>query len=273
MSGGRVDVGVGRSGNPYQLTPFGVRLEETRDRWEEALSILPRMWTAEVFAYEGKYYQIPSREVIPKPWQQPHPPLFSACSQDDTFQRAGELGIGCLCNVLGSYETVEKRIEIYKEALKTATPVGKFLNDQVVVSSIGFCDENKRRALERGAEIAAWNINIRLKNYERGWQGVDLTSVPQDYKYHVRRFEWDPQMRKGVTPEDVLQTGRFCVGTPDDCIATIERYEAMGATEIMPIFQAGPATHAEVMNSLRLFGTYVIPHFRAKEEGQHAQAG
>jgi alkanesulfonate monooxygenase SsuD/methylene tetrahydromethanopterin reductase-like flavin-dependent oxidoreductase (luciferase family) len=83
MSGGRVDVGVGRSGNPYQLTPFGVRLEETRDRWEEALSILPRMWTVEVFAYEGKYYQIPSREVIPKPWQQPHPPLFSAYSQEE----------------------------------------------------------------------------------------------------------------------------------------------------------------------------------------------
>jgi alkanesulfonate monooxygenase SsuD/methylene tetrahydromethanopterin reductase-like flavin-dependent oxidoreductase (luciferase family) len=142
------------------------------------------------------------------------------------------------------------------------------LNNQVVVSSIGFCDENKQHALERGAEIAAWNVNIRLKNYERGWEGVDLTNVPQDYKYHVRRFEWDPQMRKGVNPDDVLKTARFCVGTPDDCIATIERYEQMGATEIMPIFQAGPATNAEVMNSLRLFGKYVIPHFRAKGNGE-----
>jgi alkanesulfonate monooxygenase SsuD/methylene tetrahydromethanopterin reductase-like flavin-dependent oxidoreductase (luciferase family) len=264
MSGGRVDVGVGRSGNPYQLTPFGVKLEDTRERWEEALSILPRIWTEQVFSHEGKFFQIPPREVIPKPVQQPHPPLFTACSQDDTFQRAGELGVGCLCNVLGSYETVEQRLHIYKEALKHATPVGKFLNDQVVVSSIGFCDENRQRAMERGAEIAAWNVNIRLRNYERGWQGVDLASVPQDYKYHVRRFEWDPQMRKGVAPEDVLKTARFCVGTPDDCIATIERYEAMGANEIMPIFQAGPATNAEVMNSLRLFGKYVIPHFRAK---------
>jgi alkanesulfonate monooxygenase SsuD/methylene tetrahydromethanopterin reductase-like flavin-dependent oxidoreductase (luciferase family) len=272
MSGGRVDVGVGRSGNPYQLDPFGVKLDETRDRWEESLSILPRMWTEQVFSHEGKHYQIPPREVIPKPLQQPHPPMFSACSQDDTFQRAGELGLGCLCNVLGSYETVEKRLQIYKDALQKAKPVGKFLNNQVVVSSIGFCDENKQHALERGAEIAAWNVNIRLKNYARGWDGVDLTSVPQDYKYHVRRAEWDPQMRKGVSPEEVLNTGRFCVGTPDDCIATIERYEEMGATEIMPIFQAGPATHAEVMNSLRLFGKYVIPHFRAKGKGGKAAA-
>jgi alkanesulfonate monooxygenase SsuD/methylene tetrahydromethanopterin reductase-like flavin-dependent oxidoreductase (luciferase family) len=245
-----------------------VKLEETRERWEEALSILPRMWTEQVFSHEGKFYQIPPREIIPKPVQQPHPPMFSACSQDDTFQRAGELGLGCLCNVLGSYETVEKRLQIYKDALAKAQPVGKFVNNQVVVSSIGFCDENKQHALERGAEIAAWNVNIRLKNYERGWQGVDLSSVPEDYKYHVRRFEWDPQMRKGVNPDEVLKTARFCVGTPDDCIATIERYEQMGATEIMPIFQAGPATNAEVMNSLRLFGKYVIPHFRAKGNGE-----
>src|ERR687896_2740751 len=81
MSGGRVDVGVGRSGNPYQLTPFGIKLDETRDRWEESLSILPRMWTEQVFSYEGKYYRIPPREVIPKPLQRPHPPMFSACSQ------------------------------------------------------------------------------------------------------------------------------------------------------------------------------------------------
>ena len=69
-------------------------------------------------------------------------------------------------------------------------------------------------------------------------------------------------MRKGVSPEEVLSTGRFCVGTPDECIEVVENYERMGADEIMPIFQAGPATDAEVKNSLRLFGKYVIPHFK-----------
>ena len=66
MSGGRVDVGVGRSGNPYQLTPFGVKLEETRDRWEEALSILPRMWTEQVFSHEEILPDSTPR-VIPSP--------------------------------------------------------------------------------------------------------------------------------------------------------------------------------------------------------------
>jgi alkanesulfonate monooxygenase SsuD/methylene tetrahydromethanopterin reductase-like flavin-dependent oxidoreductase (luciferase family) len=78
-------------------------------------------------------------------------------------------------------------------------------------------------------------------------------------------MEWDPQMRRGVSPEEVLSSGRFCVGTPDECIEVVENYERMGADEIMPIFQAGPATDAEVKNSLRLFGKYIIPHFKAKE--------
>ena len=266
LSGGRVDVGVGRSGNPYQLTPFGVNLEDTKGIWEESLQMIPNIWTQEIYSHEGKYFNVPEREVIPKPFQKPHPPLWSACSQDDTFQRAGELGIGCLCNVLGQYDAVEKRIGVYKEALKTAQPVGKFINDKVVVSSIGFCNEDKKVCQERGAELAAWNINIRLRNYERGWSGVDTSNVPDDYKHHVRRFEWDPQMRKGTSPEEVLNTGRFCVGTPDDCIEVIENYERIGADEIMPIFQAGPATDAEVKNSLRLFGKYVIPHFKEKEK-------
>ena len=270
MSGGRVDVGVGRAGNPYQLTPFGVELEDTRGLWEESLRMLPEIWTQDTYSHQGKYFNVPEREVIPKPMQKPHPPLWSACSQEDTFQLAGEMGLGCLCNVLGQYETVQERIAIYKEALKTCQPVGKFINDQVVASSIGFCDENKKRTRERGAEIAAWNINIRLRNYQRGWSNVDTQNVPDSYRHHVRRVEWDPQMRQGIAPEEVLSSGRFCVGTPDECIEVVENYERIGVDEIMPIFQAGPATHQEVLNSLRLFGKYVIPHF--KEKDRRAQA-
>jgi alkanesulfonate monooxygenase SsuD/methylene tetrahydromethanopterin reductase-like flavin-dependent oxidoreductase (luciferase family) len=273
MSGGRVDVGVGRAGNPYQITPFGIDLEDTRGIWEESLRMLPDIWTQETFSHQGRYFNVPEREIIPKPMQKPHPPLWSACSQEDTFQIAGEMGVGCLCNVLGQYETVERRIGIYKEALKNANPVGKFVNGQVVASSIGFCDENKQRARERGAEIAAWNINIRLRNYERGWSGFDTSNVPENYRHHVRRVEWDPQMRQGVSPEEVLSSGRFCVGTPDECIDVIENYERIGADEIMPIFQAGPATDAEVKNSIRLFGKYVIPHFKEKERRAQAAAG
>ena len=272
MSGGRVDVGVGRSGNPYQLTPFGIKIEDTRGIWEESLRMIPEIWTKQVYSHEGKYFNVPEREVIPKPFQKPHPPLWSACSQDDTFQLAGEMGLGCLCNVLGQYETVERRIGIYKEALKSANPVGKFVNNKVVVSSIGFCDEDKAVTRERGAEIASWNINIRLPELRPGLGGRRHDQGARRLPPSRTPGRVGPADAPGVSPEEVLSSGRFCVGTPDECIEVVENYERIGADQIMPIFQAGPATDAEVKNSIRLFGKYVIPHFKEKERRAKAAA-
>jgi alkanesulfonate monooxygenase SsuD/methylene tetrahydromethanopterin reductase-like flavin-dependent oxidoreductase (luciferase family) len=82
LSHGRVDVGLGRTGYPYQLTPYGTDLRDTRGMWQEFADVLPRIWTEEEITYDGKYYQIPRREVLPKPVQQPHPPLWSACGSD-----------------------------------------------------------------------------------------------------------------------------------------------------------------------------------------------
>jgi alkanesulfonate monooxygenase SsuD/methylene tetrahydromethanopterin reductase-like flavin-dependent oxidoreductase (luciferase family) len=76
----------------------------------------------------------------------------------------------------------------------------------------------------------------------------------------------DPQQQKPPSQDELLAGGGYCVGNPDDCIRVIEEFEAMGVNEIMPIFQAGHATHEEVLNSIRLFGKYIIPHFREKED-------
>lgn len=93
LNDGRIDFGAGRSKTPHQLSPFGVSLEDTRGQMIEALTVIPRMWTEEVFSHEGRYYQMPPREVVPKPVQKPHPPMWLACTQEETLQIAGELGI------------------------------------------------------------------------------------------------------------------------------------------------------------------------------------
>ena len=69
------------------------------------------------------------------------------------------------------------------------------------------------------------------------------------------------------TPEDVVERGvNFCVGTPDDCIKFVERYEEMGIEQIFCLSAIGPASNEETMNTLRMFGKHVIPHFKAKEK-------
>jgi alkanesulfonate monooxygenase SsuD/methylene tetrahydromethanopterin reductase-like flavin-dependent oxidoreductase (luciferase family) len=275
FSNGRVDVGVGRTKGPYQLAPFSVNVADTQAMMVETLQCLPGMWSQQVFSHQGRYWNIPPREVIPKPLQKPHPPLWMACTQEDTFRMAGELGLGCLVNTLGGPDKTRKLVNMYQEAIKTAHPVGHFVNNKIVASSIGFCDENGRRAREKGAEAAAWYLNQSRQRFVLEWAGVDPSAVPKDYQFYVKGGSRmiDPQQQMPPTPEQLLSGGGYCVGDPDACIRVIEEFEEMGVDEIMPIFQAGHATHQEVMNSIRLFGKYVIPHFREKEKRTRPLAG
>ena len=94
LSGGRVDLGIGRSGYPYQMAAFGRDLKDASGIVEESLEIIPRAWTEDEFSYDGRHFQIPQRAVHPKPIQKPHPPIWQACSQEETFQRAGQPSIG-----------------------------------------------------------------------------------------------------------------------------------------------------------------------------------
>jgi len=239
---------------------------------EEALAMIPRMWTEEVFSHEGKYYNIPPRPLVPKPLQKPHPPIWSACQQEDTCRLAGELGVGCLINTRYGPERTETYINTYKEAIKQAKPVGKFINDHVVASTVAFCDENNERARLKGAEWAAEQIaQTRIRN-QRDWEGVPEASVPPEYLYHFRRAQHDPVLRPDATPESLLETGGYCLGNPDTCIEFAERFEALGVEELMLTLQVGKATHQDVMNSLRLFGKYVVPHFQDKEKKAQAAA-
>ncbi len=267
LSRGRVDLGIGRSGYPYQIGAFGAQLKDARGLMYEAVSIIPRAWTEEEFSYDGQYYKIPPREVVPKPVQKPHPPIWNACSQDDTAQMAGELGLGCLAQTSIGPERAEKLIHIYKEAIQEAQPVMKFIYDRVSGNTVAFCAESRKKAFLRGAELIDWyRYQQRLRD-AKVWQGVDASAVPEDYKWHYQRSVADP-VRRDETPSLKLieQGGRFCIGNPDDCIRYIEQYAAIGVDEIMPLFQVGTVTHQEVMNSLRLFGKYVIPHFQEKEQ-------
>ena len=131
VSKGRAELGIGRSGYPYQMMPFGTDLKDATNIVEESLEIIPRAWTEEVFSYDGEYFQIPAREVIPKPVQKPHPPIWQACTREESFQKAAQQGLGCLTQTSVGLERTASLLKIYQEAIKSANPVGKFVNNQI----------------------------------------------------------------------------------------------------------------------------------------------
>ena len=94
LSGGRVDLGMGEAAGPAELHPFNIRVRDKRERWEEAVKAIVPMFTRESWEFHGQYYDFPARNVIPKPYQKPHPPLWVACSNIQTIGKAGEWGMG-----------------------------------------------------------------------------------------------------------------------------------------------------------------------------------
>lgn len=257
LSDGRMDLGTGRSTTPIEMGGFGINPEETDSQWLEALQIIPRMWTEDPFSCEGQYFNIPPRSVIPKPVQKPHPPLWMACSRESSFKRAGEMGMGVLSFSIGGFEQQSSRVQQYREAIKHANPVGSFINDQVAAMCLVHCGEDDREAKEVGKPQAEWFISMAQKIYEP-WR-EPAAVVPETYRHTIGESARD---RVDKTVEDHMEAGAFALGDPDACIKAMEAYQAAGVDQVLCVMQIGNIPHTRVMDSLKLFAKYVIPHFR-----------
>jgi alkanesulfonate monooxygenase SsuD/methylene tetrahydromethanopterin reductase-like flavin-dependent oxidoreductase (luciferase family) len=269
LSHGRVDVGLGRTGYPYQLTPYGADLHDTRGMWQEFAEVLPRIWTEEVITHQGTYYQIPPREVLPKPVQQPHPPLWSACGSDETARLTGRLGMGGLFGSEGGPDRVRHLLAVYEDALRTPPGTGAVPTRRAALMTAGYCHEDPQVVAQRGTELIGWYLEQQRERARLVWRDYDPTTVPPDYQGYYTR---DQRLASGPhpgepTPQEVREQGTsFCVGTPADCIRFLERYEALGIDEVFLLCAIGPAQHQEVLQTLRLFGEQVIPHFQARDQ-------
>ncbi|HVC56323.1 MAG TPA: LLM class flavin-dependent oxidoreductase [Stellaceae bacterium] len=265
LSRGRVDVGLGRTGYPYQLTPYGSDLRDTRGMWQEFADVLPRIWTQPEVSYQGEYFQIPRREVLPKPVQKPHPPLWSACGSDETARLTGSLGMGGLFGGEGGPARVEQLMALYRAALPTGNAAAP--GRRAALMTAGFCHEDPQVVASRGTELVGWYIEQQRERARLVWRDYDPATVPPDYQGYYAR---DQRLAAGPhpgepTPQQVREAGNsFCVGTPAECIRFIEMYEALGIEEMILLCAIGPARHEEVMHTIRLFGDAVIPHFQAK---------
>jgi alkanesulfonate monooxygenase SsuD/methylene tetrahydromethanopterin reductase-like flavin-dependent oxidoreductase (luciferase family) len=254
VSDGRMDLGTGRSTTLIEMDGFQVDPEETKAQWEEAISMIPQMWMQDPFSHEGRFYQIPPRSVIPKPVQKPHPPLWVACSQPDSFRAAGEMGLGALCFNLGGYAQMAERVGVYREGIKHAKPVGSFVNNQIAALCVTHCAETDEEAHEFAGPEGVWFVNMAEKLYAP-WQG---RKVPDSYTFAVSAVQRE---RAGKTFQDHMQSGAFAMGNPDTVIKVLKKYQEAGIDQILCFMQMGNLAHARIMDSIKLFGRYVIPYF------------
>src|SRR4030088_3502571 len=153
ISGGRVDFGTGESSSQSELGGFNVDRELKREMWDEALDAITRMFVEEPFAgYDGRFLKMPPRNVIPKPKQKPHPPLWVACSRRETIHLAASKGIGALSFAFIEPAAAREWVEDYYETICSdeCVPAGFAVNPQVAVVTPFMCHQDEATAIDRG---------------------------------------------------------------------------------------------------------------------------
>ncbi|CAI8038646.1 Uncharacterized protein y4wF [Geodia barretti] len=289
LTDGRIEFGTGRS-NAYEQTGLGIDPRETRNLWNESISMLPKIWTSDEYEYEGENWSVPKRRVLPKPFQQPHPRMYLACTSEDSFRLAAQKGIGVLSSASYAVEVLKEKVQIYRDALKDCEPVGEFITEFWGNNVHGFCDDDDDYAKELAADSMKTffgpdkpYIAGRIGAYEElleAWGGVP-DHLSADFSRWLRQSDEEHQQlandvglsldagpgaaRAAIAQLDgktLSDRGVIIAGNPESCIKTCQMYEDIGVDQVMLIMQTETIPHEKVMKSIEKFGKEVIPAFR-----------
>jgi alkanesulfonate monooxygenase SsuD/methylene tetrahydromethanopterin reductase-like flavin-dependent oxidoreductase (luciferase family) len=281
VSNGRVDFGSGESSSEAELSGFGIDYTEKRDQWREGLDVAIRCMTETPFGgHVGKYVTMPPRNVVPKPVQKPHPPLWVACSRRETILLAAELGIGALSFAFIDPEEATHWVEDYKRTMaETCVPVGQAITNELACVTPMMCHENEDEAIARGLEGGNFFGYSLAHFYVFGDHVPGKTDVWEEFVERRDKMGYSPEAaiaaEKGVLGAKAAvgdQTGlRGCVGTPDQLREYLERFEAVGVDQVIFVLQSGKNKHEHVMESIELFGREVMPAFKERDEGLRAK--
>ena len=252
LSEGRFEFGTGRGSSSTEFKGFGIPDgETTRAMYDESLREILRMWRENRYSYEGKFFSMPERNVLPKPYSKPHPPLWVACGSPSTFEKAARLGLGALCFSLGSPKDFAPLIKIYKDNIKHAEPVGEFVNDNVACVTQMVCLEDGKRAREVAMNMGSGYHTSLVFKY------LDTFPRPAGVP------EW-PKLIPDPTAqqlEDRIASGQRIVGDPDECARAVQQYADIGCDQIIFGILASTMAQETALETVRLFGAEVQPRF------------
>jgi alkanesulfonate monooxygenase SsuD/methylene tetrahydromethanopterin reductase-like flavin-dependent oxidoreductase (luciferase family)/putative sterol carrier protein len=274
ISGGRVEFGTGESSSQMELGGFRVDRARKHAQWEEMLDAITRMFVEEPFAgYHGRYLEMPRRNVVPKPRQKPHPPLWVACSRRETIHTAARKGIGALSFSFIEPEEAKEWVDDYYRILASeeCVPAGFAVNPNLAVVVPFMCHPDEETAIERGIDGAHFFGYSLAHYYVFGRHRPGRTNLWDEFQRNRNRYGF---AREIVRPEDaplgvkLLQHGmgslRGAVGTPAQIADLIERYERAGVDAVIFVSQAGHYRHEHICESIETFAREVMPRFEEK---------
>ncbi|HXU24184.1 MAG TPA: LLM class flavin-dependent oxidoreductase, partial [Tepidiformaceae bacterium] len=253
LSDGRLEFGTGRSATWTELGAFRCEPDNTKEMWDECARAIVKMWTTDNFSWNGKYFSMPPRNIIPKPLQKPHPPLWVAVQSPETAVQAGERGMGMLGVTLGAPVDYQQMVKDYRRAIRRCEPVGEFVNEQVNGVAFMYCGEDDAEAKVVGG-MAAMQFGARAAHL------VGVGGIYPSPAYHSHASAAPLRNRPGDVVGPVA--AGTPIGDPEACIKALKWWQEVGVDRMCFLINTGETIPNEkVLASLKLFSDEVIPAF------------
>jgi len=257
LTRGRLECGLGR-GHAWLYGPSNVPLEESRPRFEEAIDILLASWTKEKFSYHGKHYQLKDLTVVPKPVQQPHPPLFTGGTSDITYEMAGQRGWGIFVPPLLPWGVLEKPLGIYKKACAA----GGHQPNIVYIRPVYLDDDEKQ--IRKEVEGALHNFLAFNASPVSSFEGEEVKAELRAKGYGFYASGALESLTK-LRYEEIVEQEIGFIGTPEKVIRQVRDLEDKGGIgELAIVSNFGGLEHWKSIKTQQLFAERVMPAFRQK---------
>ncbi|HUC35618.1 MAG TPA: LLM class flavin-dependent oxidoreductase [Acidimicrobiales bacterium] len=252
LSEGRFEFGTGRGSSTTEQKGFGIEDPElTREMVAETLPQIVQMWKDTEYSFDGKFFSMPPRNVLPKPYTDPHPPLWVAAGSPSTFELAARQGLGVLCFAFGKPEQFIPLIEQYKKDIENAEPIGGYVNNNVMITTQMLCLEDGGRARQVFSDMDVGYYLSLVFRY------LDTFPRPPGIP------EW-PEIIPDQTQEQVdkrIAAGEIAVGDPDEVTKTIQRFADSGADQLSFGMLSSSMPIEICTEAVATFGRHVIPKF------------
>ena len=254
LSNGRTEFGVGRGTAEYITEAFGVSGDEAREYSDESLRAVLSMFEHERFpGHKGKYFDLPARQVVPRPVQKPHPPLWTAASNLGSWAHAGQKGLGVIGVTRIPPEDAKPAVSSYWDAVNASGPddwVGQYANPSAGAFAIACCHDDDAIGREIATAGARWYYgqNDAELNRLRFGSAAGIKGVLETVKSR--------------SDSELIDDAMVVGGNADTCSRVVERWANIGLDQMVFMIQAGHTSHDQVMRSLELIGEKVIPRFQ-----------
>ena len=254
LSKGRFEFGCGRGAGSWEVGTFNLVTSETKDVWEEVIWEFKKMWESPYYEFHGKSFDTPSRNILPKPYGggKTHPAMWVAAGNLPTYEKAARHGMGVLGFTIGAINEMGPPIAAYKNAIKSANPVGQYINDNVMITTAVVCADTTKEAREIAYESArksAYHISLVYLYH-------DTFPTPEGAPI----WPAQPPEPTFADVEAAIEVGALLAGTPGEVCDQLRTWEPMGMDQLsfgLPFGQS----NEHVMQTIRLFGDNVIPEF------------